>query len=399
MAKIAFVDLVFNYPPNGGASTDLYGIMSGLKDDHDIRLFLPAHKKINISQDFDFHYELIETSFFGFNYKSYPDKLKKELTRYEPDFLFVADGWYLKPYIINNLSEFNPILRFYAYETLCLKSHGHFARLNKLCKKNYLQDPWASTFECKICSFLWILSNHNRVFLQEFLNAKVYLPGYARIVKDALKNAWKIIVYNNFTKSIVAKYNEDVIVIPSGVDIEKFRPFNKSGKNEKIKILAFGRYEHWFKGIKLLIETCKKLWEKRQDFILCITTDKEYNEPFIQKLGWIKHSELPAIINDSDICVIPSIWEEPFGISVVEAMSCGKAVLGSDAGGIPEIIEHERSGLIFKRDLNGDLAEKLERLMDDEKLRTNLGKSARKRIEENFSWDRVINKYYRSFIK
>ena len=72
MAKIAVVDLVFNFPPNGGASTDLYGIISRLKEDHDIKLFLPKHDKIKISSEFDIPYKQVNSTYFGYNYKKFP---------------------------------------------------------------------------------------------------------------------------------------------------------------------------------------------------------------------------------------------------------------------------------------------------------------------------------------
>jgi len=395
MARIAVVDLVFNYPPNGGASVDLYGLLSRLKNEHEITLFLPNHKKIKVAPDFDISYKLIDVSYFEFNHKKYPQKLREEIERYRPDYLLIADGWYLKPYIVNALKDLKPILRLYAYETLCLKSHGHFARLGKSCKKNYLADSWASLFECKICSLLWILINHNRVFLQEYLNSKVYMPGYADVVKDALRNAHKIVVYNDYTKSLISDYNGNILVVPSGVDPETFKPQPEIRVGNGIDILVFGRLEHWFKGVGSVVEACRKIWEKRKDFKLKITSSDRFKELFIEPVGWVDHTALPSLINNVDICIVPSIWEEPFGISVVEAMACGKAVLGSDAGGIPNIIEDNISGLIFKRGVKDDLVEKLELLMNDAELRERLGKAARRRVEENYSWDEIIGRHYK----
>lgn len=133
---------------------------------------------------------------------------------------------------------------------------------------------------------------------------------------------------------------------------------------------------------------------------MTVTSPQRFNEPFIESRSWVDHSKLSALINESDICVFPSIWEEPFGISVLEAMACGKAVVGSDAGGIPEIIEDSKSGVIFRRNQDGDLENKLELLMDNENLRLKLGESARKRIEENYSWELIIERYYQQlFLK
>jgi glycosyltransferase involved in cell wall biosynthesis len=395
LSKIAFVDLVFNFPPNGGASTDIYNIMKRTMQNHDVKLFLPKHKKIKISPDFDIPFEMIESPNFGFNYKKYPQQLKKAIDIYNPDHLFIADGWYLKPYLVNHLKNFKPILRFYAYETLCLKSHGHFARLGKLCMNNYLENKWADLVECKLCSLLWIISNHNRVFLQEYLNSKAYNPKYSNVVKKALVNSERIIVYNRLTQDRILPYNENVDIVPSGVNTEIFGPSQTDKKNDKIVILAFGRLDQWYKGLDLLVQSCKKLWQERTDFILKVTTTKKFNLPFIESLGWVNHDELPNLIIDADICIFPSLWEEPFGISVLEAMSCGKPVIVSNAGALPEIVHDKETGLIFKRERFEDLKENIINLLDDKALRLQLGQNARKFVTEKYSWEIIYHDYYR----
>lgn len=84
-----------------------------------------------------------------------------------------------------------------------------------------------------------------------------------------------------------------------------------------------------------------------------------------------------------DIFLNPS-FDEGFGLSVIEAMTYGKPVFASRVGGIPEIIEHETNGLLFKVGDHRDLSECAQRLIDGEALRSTLGTAGSRTVEERF---------------
>ena len=91
----------------------------------------------------------------------------------------------------------------------------------------------------------------------------------------------------------------------------------------------------------------------------------------------------------SAIAVVPSIWAEPFGIVVIEAMAGGAAVVASRVGGIPEIIEDGVSGVLVAPGDVDALAEALRALIDDPARRAEMGVAARLRSED-FACDRVV---------
>jgi glycosyltransferase involved in cell wall biosynthesis len=86
-------------------------------------------------------------------------------------------------------------------------------------------------------------------------------------------------------------------------------------------------------------------------------------------------------IRHASVCVFPSLWEN-FPYACAEAMASGATVLGSDGGGIPEMIESGVSGLLFRSEDATDCAEKLSRLLDDAPLCTRLAKAAPARIAQ-----------------
>jgi glycosyltransferase involved in cell wall biosynthesis len=80
--------------------------------------------------------------------------------------------------------------------------------------------------------------------------------------------------------------------------------------------------------------------------------------------------------------VIPSTWQEPFGIVALEAMAAGRAVVASRTGGLADIIAHEETGLLVPPSDPATLATAMRRLLDDAALRERLGTCARERMAE-----------------
>ena len=101
-------------------------------------------------------------------------------------------------------------------------------------------------------------------------------------------------------------------------------------------------------------------------------------------LGKLDLTQVRSCLQQADIFLIPSTWENcPY--SCLEAMAAGRAILSSDAGGLPELISHEKTGLLAKSEQAEGFVEGLRRLIEDSGLRGRLGSAARQRIEESFT--------------
>ena len=84
---------------------------------------------------------------------------------------------------------------------------------------------------------------------------------------------------------------------------------------------------------------------------------------------------------------------ESFGLSALEAMAAGVPVVGSDAGGLPEVVRHAESGYLLPvGDVEGMAARTIEILRDDERRRE-MGEAARHRVASLFDADRVVEQY------
>lgn len=85
-----------------------------------------------------------------------------------------------------------------------------------------------------------------------------------------------------------------------------------------------------------------------------------------------------------------SLWHEPFGIPIIEAMAAGLPVVATRAGAFPEIVEDGVTGLLVERGDVAGLAAALDRLLGDPALRRKMGEAGRRRVQERFLWDHAV---------
>jgi glycosyltransferase involved in cell wall biosynthesis len=194
-----------------------------------------------------------------------------------------------------------------------------------------------------------------------------------------------------------------VQTVYNGVDLEAFNPAPKPPAGPAV-INFVGRTDAT-KAPDLILKAALKLAATRQDFAVQILGARFYwgSEPddyqrelddltaqlaqkgiAVRRPGVIPRPALPAELRRAHIHVVPSRWDEPFGLTTVEGMASGLAVIASRTGGTTEIVAD--AGLLFERDDVDGLAAHLARLLDDRDLCADYGRLARARAEK-FSWD------------
>jgi glycosyltransferase involved in cell wall biosynthesis len=105
--------------------------------------------------------------------------------------------------------------------------------------------------------------------------------------------------------------------------------------------------------------------------------------------GMIPHEQKIKLYQSTDIFIQPSVFHEPFGMAIIEAMACQLPVVGSEVGGIPEIIEDGNTGLLVESGDSHALANAILKLLSNEDLRKKMGEFGRKRADF-FSWDNIV---------
>lgn len=123
-------------------------------------------------------------------------------------------------------------------------------------------------------------------------------------------------------------------------------------------------------------------------------------QPKLELVGQVPHEALSGYYAPAAICVLPSIFEA-FGYTCLEAMTYGKAIVGSAAGGMVELLDDGNAGLLYDPpDVDG-LAARIVRLLEDPTLRATLGDRARRRAQGRYRQDVVLDEieaFYRSAI-
>lgn len=108
--------------------------------------------------------------------------------------------------------------------------------------------------------------------------------------------------------------------------------------------------------------------------------------------GKLPRQQLPEIYASHDILIFPSRWDEPFSITVVEALAMGLVVVASDTGGTTEIIKHEETGMVFARDDAASCAAHIATLFDQPTLAQKLHNQATQIVDREFRMSTMIDR-------
>jgi glycosyltransferase involved in cell wall biosynthesis len=101
--------------------------------------------------------------------------------------------------------------------------------------------------------------------------------------------------------------------------------------------------------------------------------------------GWLGPAEVEELYRRSTVVAVPSLWPEPFGMVGPEAMAQGRPVIASDTGGIPDWLDHERTGLLVQPGDEQQLADALRRLLGDPELCRRMGEAGAEQVRKRYS--------------
>jgi glycosyltransferase involved in cell wall biosynthesis len=141
------------------------------------------------------------------------------------------------------------------------------------------------------------------------------------------------------------------------------------------------------KGIDLLHECARQV---DMPIRIAGTGDHAWNNDavgHVEYVGLLSRDEMLEFYSRARFVVVPSRWYEMCPLVILEAMSLGLPVVASDIGGLPELVEHDETGLLFREGDADDLAKQMQRLWSDSALRSRLGAAARRKAQVSYSPD------------
>lgn len=293
------------------------------------------------------------------------------------------------------------------FEVLKIKSkfkfniiHSHFA----------FPDGFASVILGKILKKPVIITVHGsdiNLYTTEMNHLKP-------MVIYALKHAAHIITVSSDLKNKVIELGIDdseISVVPNGYSSDLFKPMDQVGVRKELgidlnkKVLLFVGNLVYIKGVTYLIEAMALISKSRNDIILIIVGKgclevqiKQMIEKYnlfnsVSLVGSQPHEKMPLWMNACDLLVLPSI-SEGFGAVIVEANACGKPIVATNVGGIPEICSQITSKLVPPKDPNA-LVKSILEVLDLSFDSINIIKE-NKRFEYNKIADELNKIYYKT---
>ncbi len=259
----------------------------------------------------------------------------------------------------------------------------------------------------KIVSRL-LKTNYGIVFHFPYEAAPVRYEEFEK--SGLLKNALVIVSVSHYIQQSVKKrFNRDSYVIHNGVDEKQFHRDKKVAltlkKELKIKhseriILSVGALEER-KGFQYIIHALPKVLKKEKDIKLIIVGDGNFKGKLINlakefgvlsSILFIDYSEhMNTVYNLADVFMLLS-QKEAFGMVVLEAMAVELPVVVSKDSAFPEFVDESVGKLVNEKD-SEDVANAILEFISNKEKRLKIGKNARKRVIEKFSWDKVAEKY------
>ena len=324
----------------------------------------------------------IEIGIFSFNKASYEWYNHQNVTVFfEPEKKINAESTITKLSYIKYVKILKKIIKHFKPDVL----HAHYATSYGLIGalsgfKPFVLSVWGSD----VYDFPRKSKLHKKIF-QYNLNKANLLMSTSIVMKQEL---------SKYTK-------KDIVVTPFGVNTDEFKKKENAGRDgNTINIGTIKPIEEKY-GIEFIIEAAEilvnRLTEPKLKFYLIgPATNPDYFQKLIDKKGLSTNFELTGRIPFSEISNYHNLLDiflnvsiddsESFGVAAVEAMACEKPVIVTDVGGLMEVVNNGEFGLVIPKKNSTELANAIEKLINERGFAIELGKRARENVLKSYDW-------------
>lgn len=178
--------------------------------------------------------------------------------------------------------------------------------------------------------------------------------------------------------------DKDITILTHGVDLERFKP-NRSMHRNKFVVGWAGRKSRELKRFGFAHQIVSQLMMRLNDIDFSVASQENDNH--------VKHKNMPNFFNSID-CLLVTSRVEGHPMVIYEAMACGTPVITTNVGDVDEYIDNWNNGVILPVNATqSEIESAIIRLKDNPKLAAEMGKNARKTVEEKLSWEVVSQAY------
>ncbi|UCF09104.1 MAG: glycosyltransferase family 4 protein [Thermoplasmata archaeon] len=240
--------------------------------------------------------------------------------------------------------------------------------------------------------------------------------------KRALDATDIVICHTQNEQNLLSRFSipeEKIRIVPAGIDFSRFESIPppdifKDSYDLHGKIVLYAGRLASNKGLAHLMSAAPGILAEFKDTTFVFIGEDEGERKSLEKragklgishkvlfTGHIKDDELfKSAFSACDVFVLPSEYEA-FGIVLLEAMACEKPCVATNVGGVPEVVEGGKTGLLVDYGNPDKLAEAIAGLLGDEKKSKSMGRAGRERVRERFTWPKVVGRLeevYRSVV-
>lgn len=264
-----------------------------------------------------------------------------------------------------------------------------------------------------------VLHMHN-----DHLSIRLFRPFYRHV----LAKVDRVVFISDYLRQQAARHfpghAAKFTVVPNAIDADVFRPYGEEASERLAAVLPrrpglrfllyVGRLVE-IKGVHVLIEAFRQLHARRPETRLVIAGSSFFagaaTTPYVERLvalaqpvkdaiiftGYVPHDQLKYLYSVADIAVVPSVWQEPSGLVVLEAMAAGTCMVASAVGGIPELVLDGETGVLIVPGSPAAIVAAVDQLLDQPAQRQRIALRARERVLEVFTWERLVADLHRIF--
>ncbi len=231
--------------------------------------------------------------------------------------------------------------------------------------------------------------------------------------EQIVKNCNQIWCVSKFVKSRIEEICKNefdktkISVIYNGIDLSKFQQ-KKSNQSDLEQLYNIQKGDFVFlyigrimpeKGVIELVKSFNTINKEMNNIKLLIVGEKKNNthkiNDYVKKIkkitnqnkniimvGKVNNNDLYKYYSISDAQIVPSLWNEAFGLAVIEGMASKMPMIVSNTGGIPEIVEDNCALIVERKQIEKDLQEKMKKIVMNKKLRENIANNGLKKSNE-----------------